>query len=96
MQRARGAMEEETDHESLLCTVTEMDSASCSKKQLDRVPCPYVQASKRFRIQERKFKTQYAHLYFCRLNLMRKIVEETAKREWGGLANKQRLRVRIN
>jgi DNA polymerase delta subunit 2 len=74
-------MEDFVDPDSLLCTVTEDEILD--RAPLERVTCPYAPASMRFRLKERKFKTQYAHVYFCRLNVLRKSVEDTAKKLWG-------------
>lgn len=43
-------------------------------------PTSYVQ---RFRVQNKRFKTQYSHLYYNRLETLRNPVREAAERKWG-------------
>lgn len=49
-----------------------------------RVPVSaYADHSQPFRLAERSFSRQYAHIYAARLIEMRPILEERARRKWG-------------
>ena len=52
-------------------------------KPLRRGSCCYEDQCERFRVKERRYKQQYASLYFLRLTKMRQMVEATALKKWG-------------
>ena len=52
-------------------------------KSLKRGSCSYEDRSGRFRVKDRRYKQQYANLYFMRLMKMRKMVESAALNKWG-------------
>ena len=49
----------------------------------ERSNAAYAQPSQRFRVQNKRFKTQYSHLYYNRLESLRGPVHDAAKRKWG-------------
>lgn len=48
-----------------------------------RSRCSYESHCKRFRHEKREYTTQYAHIYFSRLFLMRSKLETAASKKWG-------------
>ena len=52
-------------------------------KSLKRHGCPYESHCERFRVGRREFAQQYSHLYFVRLQKMKKRVESVAREKWG-------------
>ena len=52
-------------------------------KPLRRGSCCYEDQCERFRVKERRYKQQYASLYFLRLAKMRQMVEAEALKKWG-------------
>ena len=67
--------------EELLCPPTAEDGAF--RKTHTRSGCSYRNLCGRFRLRERNYVTQYAHIYFTRLEEMRPYLENAAAREWG-------------
>jgi DNA polymerase delta subunit 2 len=53
------------------------------QKSLARSSCGYQNHCGQFRLRERDYATQYAHIYFSRLEEMRHYLEEAARRKWG-------------
>lgn len=49
----------------------------------ERRTASYAPPSQRFRVQNKRFKTQYSHLYYNRLEMLRGPVRDAAKRKWG-------------
>jgi DNA polymerase delta subunit 2 len=52
----------------------------------ERLPSPYVSLDT-FKLpkgSEKKYSTQYADLYFVRLALLKRTVEQVAEEAWGG------------
>ena len=52
------------------------------EKALTRSSCSYESGCGRYRVQERRYATQYAHVYFHRLEKMRGYVTAAAIRKW--------------
>ena len=52
-------------------------------KPLRRGSCCYEDQCERFRVRDRRYKQQYASLYFLRLTKMRGMVEKAALKKWG-------------
>ena len=48
-----------------------------------RSSCSYEDLCSKFRLGKRDYVTQYAHIYFTRLESMRKHLEAAAVRKWG-------------
>ena len=67
--------------EEFLCRPTAEDEAF--RKTHTRSGCSYLNLCERFRLRERNYVTQYAHIYFTRLEKMRPYLENAAAREWG-------------
>ena len=65
----------------LLCAPTAEDEEF--QKAHTRSSCSYENRCARFRLRERHYATQYAHIYFTRLELMRPHVEAAAVKKWG-------------
>ena len=49
-----------------------------------RSSCSYENLSDKFRVDQRNYKRQYAHIYYARLMRMTPLVQEAAKKKWGG------------
>ena len=50
----------------------------------ERSTTSYAPPSQRFRVQRRKrYNTQYSHLYYNRLESLRRPVQDAARRKWG-------------
>ena len=49
----------------------------------ERKSCEFVDKSDRFRLKDRNFMRQYAHLYSERLMTQRPVLEATARKKWG-------------
>uniref|UniRef100_A0A671MJQ9 Uncharacterized protein n=1 Tax=Sinocyclocheilus anshuiensis TaxID=1608454 RepID=A0A671MJQ9_9TELE len=49
----------------------------------DRLQLSYSGCSERFRLGERSFSRQYAHIYFARLVQMRDVLAGRAAHKWG-------------
>ena len=54
-----------------------------SNENISRNVCKFVENSDRFRLKDRNFIRQYAHLYSERLMTMRPKLTKTAKNKWG-------------
>ena len=67
--------------EELLCRPSEEDETF--EKTQARSGCSYTNMCGRFRLRERDYVTQYAHIYFSRLEKMRPYLEEAAAEKWG-------------
>ena len=52
------------------------------EKSFTRSSCSYENGCVRYRVQERRYATQYAHLYYYRLAKMRDFVKAAAIRKW--------------
>ena len=52
-------------------------------KPLRRSSCCYEDECGRFRVKERRYRQQYANMYFVRLTKMREMVERAARNKWG-------------
>ena len=79
-----GACEEmeEEDTETLLSRPTAADETF--QKMHIRGSCSYENLCRQFRLAERDYVTQYAHIYFTRLETMRPHLEKAAVKKWGG------------
>ncbi|XP_069034130.1 DNA polymerase delta subunit 2 [Embiotoca jacksoni] len=64
---------------SLLCRPASEDQASV----FDRVSLAYSPCSDSFRVGDRSFNRQYAHIYAARLMQMRPLLSERAQQKWG-------------
>ena len=53
------------------------------KKAFTRSNCSYENLCDKFRLSERNYTAQYAHIYFSRLRQMRKSLEAAAVKKWG-------------
>lgn len=72
---------EEGSEELLSCpTTTENDDF---KKTYSRGSCSYRNLCGKFRLLQRDYVTQYAHIYFTRLEKMRSYLEKAATEKWG-------------
>ena len=72
---------EEGSEELLSCpTTTENDDF---KKTYSRSGCSYRNLCGKFRLRDRDYATQYAHIYFTRLVKMRSYLETAATEKWG-------------
>ena len=60
-----------------------LSEASESAETLSRKSCKFLDKSDRFRLKDRNFLRQYAHLYSERLMTMRPKLTEAAKNKWG-------------
>ena len=60
-----------------------LSDASESLDNVARKFCKFVDKSERFRLKDRNFVRQYAHLYSERLMTMRPKLTEAAKKKWG-------------
>ena len=56
------------------------------QKTHTRSGCSYTNHCGDYLLRERDYVTQYAHIYFNRLDTMRPHLEKAAARKWGGLA----------
>ena len=57
--------------------------------KVERAACPYKNMSHKFKFEKkREFKAQYAHIYFVRLQKMKKSLQDSAKRKWGELCHR--------
>lgn len=63
-------------------TLLGQPSAECPV--FDRIQPTYSGYSERFKLGERSFSRQYAHIYAARLMQMREILATRAKQTWGG------------
>lgn len=64
---------------SLLCRPASEDQGPVFERtSLDYSPC-----TERYRVGERSFSRQYAHIYAARLMEMRPLLSERAKHKWG-------------
>lgn len=62
--------------------VTEMET-----QQFTRVEYDFKNTSQRFYLGPvRNFKPQYSHLYYARLQLLRRQIEESAIKKWGEIS----------
>lgn len=61
--------------------MTEMPSSG--QETFQRLSCDYENLSSRFKLQDRNYQRQYAHLYSERLISMRPGLEKAARRKWG-------------
>lgn len=53
---------------------------------VERATCSYKNLSHKFIFEKKRdFKAQYAHIYYTRLQKMRKSLEDSAKQKWGKL-----------
>ena len=52
-------------------------------KAFQRKTCKYENKCERFKVAKREYTRQYSHLYFTRLEEMKKMVKERAERMWG-------------
>lgn len=59
--------------------------SSDSEVSFQRTDCEFVDASIKFRIKDKNFSRQYAHLYAERLYTARPKLTDAAKRKWGKL-----------
>lgn len=66
---------------SLLCRPASEDQGPV----FERTSLAYSQCSERYRIGERSFSRQYAHIYAARLMQMRPLLSERAQQKWGKL-----------
>ena len=72
---------EEGSEELLSCpTTTENDDF---KKTYSRSSCCYRNLCGKFRLRDRDYANQYAHIYFTRLEEMRSFLKEAATEKWG-------------
>lgn len=69
------------DGSSLLCRPASEDQ----EPVFERLPLSYTPCSQRYRIGERSFTRQYAHIYAARLMQMRPLLTERALHKWGKL-----------
>ena len=54
--------------------------------KVKRAACSYKNLSHKFKFdKKRDFKAQYSHIYFTRLQKMRKSLHDSANRKWGEL-----------
>ena len=52
--------------------------------KVERAACSYKNLSHKFKFdKKRDFKAQYSHIYFTRLQKMRKSLHDSANRKWG-------------
>ena len=56
---------------------------NCGGVKVERAACSYNLSDKYKFKNRRDFKAQYAHIYFTRLQKMKKYLHESAKRRWG-------------
>ena len=56
-------------------------------KSLRRGSCCYEDGCERFRVKERRYRQQYASLYFVRLTKMKEMVKTAARNKWGKRTN---------
>lgn len=54
------------------------------KKLFKRKTCTYEDRCERFKVSERVYTRQYSHVYFARLEKMRKAAVSKAEKRWGG------------
>ena len=73
-------MEEGGSEELLSLPTTGSESF---QKARARSGCSYRNFCGEFRLRERDYVSQYAHIYFARLQEMRPRLEEAAARKWG-------------
>lgn len=66
---------------SLLCRPASEDQGPV----FERTSLAYSQCSERYRVGERSFSRQYAHIYAARLMQMRPLLSERAQQKWGKL-----------
>lgn len=66
---------------SLLCRPASEDQGPV----FERTSLAYSQCSERYRVGERSFSRQYAHIYVARLMQMRPLLSERAQQKWGKL-----------
>uniref|UniRef100_A0A3P8PKS4 DNA polymerase delta subunit 2 n=1 Tax=Astatotilapia calliptera TaxID=8154 RepID=A0A3P8PKS4_ASTCA len=64
---------------SLLCRPASEDQGPV----FERTSLAYSQCSERYRVGERSFSRQYAHIYAARLMQMRPLLSERAQQKWG-------------
>ncbi|MED6291485.1 hypothetical protein CHARACLAT_024190, partial [Characodon lateralis] len=64
---------------SLLCRPASEDQGPV----FERTSLDYSPSTERYRVGERSFSRQYAHIYAARLMEMRPLLSETAKHKWG-------------
>lgn len=72
---------EETATDDLLTAPTA--SSEKFSKRFKRKSCRYEDKCERFRVADRDYTRQYAHIYFTRLKKLKKGVEKAAERKWG-------------
>ena len=62
-----------------------LPTAECEDFQRVRTrsSCSYQNGCERYRLQDRNYVTQYAHIYFTRLELMRPHLKAAAIKKWG-------------
>ncbi len=53
------------------------------EKTHTRSSCSYENRCSKFQVKERHYATQYAHIYFWRLEQMRRHLEAAATKKWG-------------
>ena len=52
--------------------------------KVERATCSYQNLSQKFKFEKKRdFKAQYAHIYFTRLQKMRKSLQDSAEQKWG-------------
>lgn len=51
----------------------------------ERTPLAYSPCSERYKVGERSFSRQYAHIYAARLMQMRPLLSQRAQQKWGEL-----------
>ena len=66
---------------SLLCRPDSEDQGPV----FERMSLAYSPCSERYRVGERSFSRQYAHIYAARLMQMRPLLSERAQQKWGKL-----------
>lgn len=71
-------MSAQKEGSSLLCRPADVQGPV-----FERVCPTYSPCSDRFRVGERSFSRQYAHMYAARLMQMRPLLTEKAQRKWG-------------
>lgn len=76
--RVNGAMAEVEEYLSLPKAKDEE-----FQKTHTRSRCSYENRCSKFQLKERHYATQYAHIYYWRLELMRRHLETAATKKWG-------------
>ena len=76
----------DVEEEDLLASPTSTTDVENYSKPFTREKCSYQEKCQQFRdarAQDKNYGQQYSHIYYTRLQNMKKMVEKKAREKWG-------------